>query len=70
MSRDPAGLAELESLGAEVIRADLTAGVYMDTADQTLDMTETLKHFPVALTRLEDVVRARYGTPAASAGPG
>ncbi len=32
----------------------------MDTEDQTLDMTETLKRFPVALTRLEDVVRAQY----------
>ena len=32
----------------------------MDTEDQTLDMTETLKRFPVRLKRLEDVVRAQY----------
>jgi uncharacterized protein YbjT (DUF2867 family) len=39
----------------------IAAGVYMDTEDQTLDMTETLKRFPVSLSRLEDVVRAHYG---------
>jgi hypothetical protein len=33
--------------------------VYMDTEDQTFDMTETLRRFPVSLTRLEDVVRAQ-----------
>ncbi len=38
----------------------IAAGVYMDTEDQTLDMTETLKRFPVRLKRLEDVVRAQY----------
>ena len=38
----------------------IAAGVYMDTEDQTLDMTETLKRFPVSLSRLEDVVRAQY----------
>jgi uncharacterized protein YbjT (DUF2867 family) len=38
----------------------IAAGVYMDTHDQTLDMTETLKRFPVPLRRLEDVVRAQY----------
>jgi NADH dehydrogenase len=38
----------------------IAAGVYMDTEDQTCDMTETLKRFPVPLTRLEDVVRAQF----------
>lgn len=38
----------------------IAAGVSMDTQDQTLDMAETLKRFPVSLTRLEDVVRAQY----------
>jgi uncharacterized protein YbjT (DUF2867 family) len=37
----------------------IAAGVYMDTEDQTFDMTETLRRFPVSLTRLEDVVRAQ-----------
>lgn len=39
----------------------IAAGVQMDTQDQTLDMTETLKRFPVTLTRLEDLVRTQYG---------
>jgi uncharacterized protein YbjT (DUF2867 family) len=39
----------------------IAAGVYMDTEDQTLDMTGTLTRFPVRLRRLEDVVRAQYG---------
>jgi NADH dehydrogenase len=38
----------------------IAAGVYMDTEDHALDMTETLKRFPVSLRRLEDVVRAQY----------
>lgn len=41
----------------------IAGGVYMDTEDQTLDMTETLKRFPVTLTTLEEVVRARYAPP-------
>lgn len=43
------------------LSAQIAAGVYMDSADQTLDMTETLKRFPMTLTRLEDVVRAQHG---------
>ena len=39
------------------------AGVQMDSVDQTRDMADTLKRFPMALTRLEDVVRARYTHP-------
>jgi NADH dehydrogenase len=45
----------------ETISRQIAAGVYMDTADQRLDMTDTLKRYPVSLTRLEDVVRAQYG---------
>lgn len=39
----------------------IAAGVHMDTQDHTLDMTETLRRFPVSLSRLEDVVRAHHG---------
>jgi len=35
-------------------------GIFMDTADQAFDMSDTLKRYPVELTRLEDVVRRRY----------
>jgi NADH dehydrogenase len=45
----------------------IAAGVYMNTQDQTLDMTETLKRFPVSLRRLEDVVRAQYSQSHSSA---
>jgi len=38
----------------------IAAGVYMDTADQTFDMTKTLKQYPAQLTRLEEVVRRVY----------
>ena len=38
----------------------IAAGVFMDTADQTFDMSETLKLYPVKLTRLEDYVRKSY----------
>jgi uncharacterized protein YbjT (DUF2867 family) len=38
----------------------ISAGVYMDTADMTLDMRETLHRFPMQLTTLEDVVRDNY----------
>jgi len=38
----------------------IAAGVHMDTADQTLDMTDTLTRFPVQLTRLEEIVRAQF----------
>jgi len=38
----------------------IAAGVFMDTADQTFDMSETLKLYPVKLTRLEDYVRRTY----------
>jgi NADH dehydrogenase len=37
----------------------ITAGINMDTTDQTFDMTETLKRYPVQLTKLEDFVRTR-----------
>jgi len=39
----------------------ITAGINFDTTDQTFDMTETLKKYPMQLTRLEDYVRERYG---------
>jgi NADH dehydrogenase len=38
-------------------------GVIMDTTDMTFDPGPTLARFPMELTRLEDVVRARYGSP-------
>jgi uncharacterized protein YbjT (DUF2867 family) len=36
-------------------------GVYMDTANLTYDMTETLKLFPLPLTHLEELVQQHYG---------
>jgi NADH dehydrogenase len=45
----------------ETISRQIAAGVYMDTAGQRVDMTDTLKRYPLSLTRLEDVVRAQYG---------
>jgi len=36
-------------------------GIFMDTAEQAFDMSATLKRYPVELTRLEEVVRRRYG---------
>lgn len=39
----------------------VTAGINFDTTDQTFDMTETLKTYPMQLMRLEDYVRERYG---------
>lgn len=44
----------------------IAAGIYMDTEDQSLDMTETLQRFPVQLKRLEDVVREQYADEAYS----
>lgn len=44
----------------DTLSRQIAAGVYMDTEDQTLDMTDTLKRFPLPLRRLEDVVRAQY----------
>jgi uncharacterized protein YbjT (DUF2867 family) len=38
----------------------IAAGIFMDTADQTFDMTQTLKLYPAQLTRLEDYVRRVY----------
>jgi uncharacterized protein YbjT (DUF2867 family) len=38
----------------------IAAGVFMDTADQTFDMRETLKLYPVKLTRLDDYARRAY----------
>ena len=40
-------------------------GVYMDTANLSYDMTETLKLFPLPLTRLEELVQQHYGQPVA-----
>lgn len=40
----------------------ITAGINMDTTDQTFDITEALKRYPMPLTRLEDFVRMRYGS--------
>lgn len=39
----------------------IAMGIFMDTADQAFDMSDTLKRYPVELTRLEEVVRRRYG---------
>ena len=41
----------------------ITAGINFDTTDQSFEMTETLKKYPMQLTRLEDYVRERYGKP-------
>lgn len=38
----------------------ITAGINFDTTDQTFDMSETLKKYPMQLTKLEDYVRERY----------
>lgn len=40
----------------------IATGILMDTQNMTFDPTETLKLFPLKLTRLEDVVRSRYGS--------
>ena len=40
-------------------------GVYMDTANLSYDMTETLKLFPLPMTRLEELVQQHYGQPVA-----
>jgi len=39
----------------------MSTAIFMDTAEQRLDMTEMLKEFPVALLRLDDVIRRIYG---------
>jgi NADH dehydrogenase len=38
----------------------MSAGVYMDTADQRFDMNETLREFPMRLTRLQEFVQRTY----------
>ncbi len=38
----------------------IAMGIFMDTADQTFDMSDTLKRYPMELTKLEEVVRRRY----------
>jgi uncharacterized protein YbjT (DUF2867 family) len=38
----------------------IAAGVYMDTADLTLDMRETLIRFPMQLQSLENVIHDQY----------
>lgn len=45
----------------------IAAGIYMDTHDMTFDPAETLRRYPMTLTRMEDVVRARYGSKVAAA---
>ncbi|MDZ7336486.1 MAG: SDR family oxidoreductase [candidate division KSB1 bacterium] len=44
-----------------VLSRMITAGINFDTTDQTFDMAETLKQYPMPLTKLEDFVRERYG---------
>ncbi len=44
----------------------LAAGIMMSTSDQTFDMTETLRRYPMRLTRLEDVAGECLGTCGAS----
>ncbi len=44
----------------------LAAGIMMSTSDQTFDMTETLRRYPMRLTRLEDVAGESLGTCGAS----
>lgn len=39
----------------------IAMGIFMDTADQAFDMSAILKRYPLKLTRLEEVVRRRYG---------
>lgn len=38
----------------------------MDTHDMTFDPAKTLRRYPMTLTRMDDVVRARYGATAAA----
>jgi hypothetical protein len=40
-----------------VMARQTSAGIYMDTADQTFDARPTRKHYPVELTRLADFAR-------------
>jgi NADH dehydrogenase len=40
------------------------AGVLMDTQDMTCDSTEALKLLPMRLTRLSEVIRSEFGSPA------
>jgi hypothetical protein len=37
----------------------MSASVYFDTVDQSFDPSETLRRYPINLTRLEDFARAR-----------
>jgi uncharacterized protein YbjT (DUF2867 family) len=51
----------------------LSAGVYMDTADQRFDMSETLREFPRELLELETFISDRYrsgGVPLTPRSPG
>lgn len=43
----------------EGLSSVMSASVYFDTVDQSFDPSETLRRYPINLTRLEDFVRAR-----------
>ncbi len=40
----------------------IASGVVMDTEDMTLDPAEMLALVPMRLTRMEEVVRGKYGS--------
>lgn len=44
----------------------IAVGIYMDTHDMTFDPAETLRRFPMELKRMEEIVRAKYGSVAAA----
>lgn len=43
-----------------VFSRQILAGIIMDTQDMTFDPAQTLKLFPIRLTHLEEVLRARF----------
>jgi uncharacterized protein YbjT (DUF2867 family) len=44
----------------------IATGIFMDTANMTFDPAPTLRDFPMALARLEEVVRVHYGSAASA----
>jgi uncharacterized protein YbjT (DUF2867 family) len=48
-----------------VLSRMMRAGVMMDTTDQTLGPSETLRRYPIQPTRMEDWVRAHHAAPSA-----
>ena len=48
----------------EGLSSVMSASVYFDTVDQSFDPSETLRRYPINLTRLEDFVRARTSSAA------